>query len=271
MKAFIQPLGIAATLLLGVSPLFAINQYVQPATQPASAQPVVVDPRASALGEVNKLLDAKVDEAVVVAYIHNSGVRFNLSATDIIALKDRGASPEVLRALVESQPAATASATAPSVEAPMTPGGASYPATYPSGYDYSAYSSYPYYSDYYPYYYPSYAYYNYGWPYFYFGFYPFCSSGFCSFNHFHGGHFHDGFHSHGGLVATRSAMGVSGFHGSTAFHASPTFHTSAATGFHGGASFHGGGGGGFHSSGFSGGFHGGGGGGFHGGGGGGHR
>jgi hypothetical protein len=189
------------------------------------------------------MLDAKVDEGVIVAYIHNSHVNFHLSAADIIALKDHGASPEVLKALMEYQPAATASVnpqtgapqTMPTVEAPMTPS-----ADYSQATGGGDYPSYPYSYPYYPYYYPSYAYYNYGWPYFYFS--PFFYGGYYHshypyYAHYGYGHYGYGGHS-GGLVVhgTTHSAAVGGFHGSTGHSFSGGMHV-------GGGGFHGGGGG----------------------------
>jgi hypothetical protein len=260
MCAFIRPFTISASMLLVVASARAVDTSAQPTTAAAANAPVInhTDPGVAAIGDVNKMLDAKVDDGVIIAYIHNSHASFNLSAADIIALKDHGASPEVLKALMESPPAATASVypqtgapqTMLTVEAPMTPS-ADYSQAPADGYDYSSYPYYPYYSGY-PYYYPSYA--SYGWPYFYFS--PFFFSPFFHFhghNDFHSGHFHNGFVSHpwgtsGGLMVhgtTRSAA-VGGFHGSTVRSFSGGgFHSFSGGGMHmGGGGFHGGGGGG---------------------------
>src|SRR4051812_35005045 len=48
--------------------------------------------------EVLKLQDAKVDAEVIKAFIRNSPVAYNPSAVEIIALKQRGVSPEVITA-----------------------------------------------------------------------------------------------------------------------------------------------------------------------------
>jgi hypothetical protein len=228
MCAFIRPFTISASMLLVVASARAVDTSAQPTTAAAANAPVInhTDPGVAAIGDVNKMLDAKVDDGVIIAYIHNSHASFNLSAADIIALKDHGASPEVT----------------PSADYSQAPA---------DGYDYSSYPYYPYYSGY-PYYYPSYA--SYGWPYFYFS--PFFFSPFFHFhghNDFHSGHFHNGFVSHpwgtsGGLMVhgtTRSAA-VGGFHGSTVRSFSGGgFHSFSGGGMHmGGGGFHGGGGGG---------------------------
>ena len=270
MKLLLQKFQVSAALLvMAALPASAINQQGQ------AAQPIYLQNASNAgpLAEINKLLDAKVEVEVIKAYIQNCPVAFRLTAADIIALKDRGAPPEILKALVEHQPQ-TSVTSVPTVQAPMAPPAYSSPQTapYPAysypdyGYDYS----YPYSYDY-PSYYPAYSYYNYGWPYFYFGLSrPYC---YPRYNYCYGyggrgyrypygySHFGGGFRTFGsGLVATRPGFGgfsgsghFGGFHGSIGFPTSGGFHGSGSVGggFHGGGSggFHGGGGGGFHGGG----------------------
>jgi hypothetical protein len=53
------------------------------------------------IGELIQLLDAKMDEQVVVNYIQNSPLPYNPSARDLVALKEHGASSEVLIAVLQ--------------------------------------------------------------------------------------------------------------------------------------------------------------------------
>ena len=50
--------------------------------------------------EIIKLLDAKVDAPVILAYIQSSPIPYNPDATELIALKEHGASTEALMALL---------------------------------------------------------------------------------------------------------------------------------------------------------------------------
>jgi hypothetical protein len=50
--------------------------------------------------EIIKMLDAKVDAPVILAYIQNSPSPYNPDATELIALKEHGASTELLVALL---------------------------------------------------------------------------------------------------------------------------------------------------------------------------
>lgn len=121
--------------------------------------------------DVLKMLDAKVDASIVEAYIKSSSIAFNPSASEIIALKQRGVPDEVITTVlqrgaeVRAQLAMGAQATAPPAP-PANPGP-------PMGNGYGAASPYPDYSGYadaYPY-----GDYGYGYPYYgsaYFG-YPY--------------------------------------------------------------------------------------------------
>jgi hypothetical protein len=50
--------------------------------------------------EIMRMLDAKVDEQVILAYIENSSMRYDPEATELIALKQHGASTTILTALL---------------------------------------------------------------------------------------------------------------------------------------------------------------------------
>jgi hypothetical protein len=139
--------------------------------QPATVAPLMISGNQSArppgtysagLAQIVKLLDAKMDAQVILAYIQNSPVAYNPDATELIALKDHGASPDVLVALLHhgNELRQQLAQTQRSV----------YPQPATTGYGYGnvpegTYPAYPYgYSDVsYPTTYPV-TYYNYGWP-----------------------------------------------------------------------------------------------------------
>ena len=187
--------------------------------------------------DIIKLSQAKAGDDTIIAYIHNNGNSYGLSADQIIYMQQQGVSGPVLTAMLSQprpgvlpeqapeQPVATSAAqysTAQytSVPQPTTPAPQpDYSTAAPSvTYVQPAPTTYYYYSSSYPVYYPSYAYYPYyscGYPCVSFGI-GFGRGGFCGWR---GGSFCGGFR--GGFVG--------GFHG----------------GF-GGGGFHGGFGGGFH-------------------------
>jgi pyruvate/2-oxoglutarate dehydrogenase complex dihydrolipoamide acyltransferase (E2) component len=94
----------------------------------SSAQPVTAAAPAnlpSGCQDVVKLSRAQVSEDIILNFIHNSGATYNLSAKDILELKNQGVSDRVLKALLENgkttvaaQPAAPA---APPAIAQITP------------------------------------------------------------------------------------------------------------------------------------------------------
>jgi hypothetical protein len=97
-------------------------------TQAQAAAPVNLSPGAA---EVVRLAGSGVGDDVVVAYIQNSQAPFNLSADDVLYLKDIGLSPQVASAMLshdttlrgQPQPYAPAAAApvAPAPVAPMAP------------------------------------------------------------------------------------------------------------------------------------------------------
>ena len=126
--------------------------------------------------EIVRMLDAKLDAPVIVAYIKNSSMVSQPEASEMIALKEHGATTEVQLALVnrggelrqqyveamqamQKQAAAARVATqAPVASEPVTP-------VYNNP-QLTAYPDYPVYSyDYTPYYYSSYPYYRSGYSY----------------------------------------------------------------------------------------------------------
>lgn len=71
---------------------------------PSPASPVELPPDidpASALGQVIRLLQSGVDESVILAYINNSSVTFNLSSDEILYLNDLGAPADIVTAMIQ--------------------------------------------------------------------------------------------------------------------------------------------------------------------------
>jgi len=76
--------------------------------------------------EVVKLTQAHMGDDVILAYIHNSGASYNLSADDILYLNSQGVSQPVISALLQAKGPAGPPPSAPVVSNPAPP--PSYPA-----------------------------------------------------------------------------------------------------------------------------------------------
>jgi hypothetical protein len=258
--------SLRKSLLLGAVATFVWWAWKAPAQDTVNVNAPASVPYA--VSQVIELEQAKIGDDTVIAYIRSSGNNYNLSANDILYLRQQGVSDTVLTAML-TQPRANvamassysqAAAPAPQYSEPApqysAPAPAAGPDTSTYGYDaapaapvtyvQSAPTTYYYPSSYYypySYYnYPSYSYYGYyGWP------RPWYGWGWGWW----GGGWHWGAGWHGGWNT--------GWHGGG--WGGGGFHGVVGGGFHGSAgvsSFHGGGGGGFHGGG-GGGFHGGGG------------
>ena len=70
-------------------------------------------PPGPSVAEVQSMVQAQVSDSIIVNQIHNSSTRYTLTADQIIALKQAGASDNVLNALI-------ASANRPAVQTPVT-------------------------------------------------------------------------------------------------------------------------------------------------------
>ena len=118
------------------------------------------------MADVLKMANAKVDPSVIQAYVRNSAVAYNLSAGEIIALRDHGVSSDVLTAMIQRGGELRAQAMSAGQMVAAPPVQTSYPApatayapapaySYSAQPDYSAYGyAYPVYS----YSYPAYSY-----------------------------------------------------------------------------------------------------------------
>jgi len=190
-----------------VSPAHALTgDTIAPLSAQTQAAPGVS--YAPGVQEIMKMVEAKVDPAVLQAYIKNSPTAYTLSADVIIDLKKKGVPDEIITGMIQhgselrAQAGSAAQAYAATAPAPANP-----PPTGPyapaAGYDSDfSDSDYPYYTTSspgyygYPYYgYPySYSYWwNYGYPWygFYSPFYYYNSHGhhhYYGYNHDHSGH-----------------------------------------------------------------------------------
>lgn len=195
------------------------------------------------VSEILKMVDAKVEGSVILAYIDSSPTAYNPSASEIIMLKDRGVPSEVIAGMLKhgSELRARAIASAPPPQQPspnmtapyaQNPGYSYTPPAdysddgYPSSSVYYSYNyGYPYYG--YPYYgysYPGYGY----WPSFYSSYYPYYRYPFYyhrypfhSFGHFDGRNHFNAFRgtTHFGGGFNRFPMHNSGFRAAGNFHA----------------------------------------------------
>lgn len=124
--------GLKRGVLFGAMVL-GLAQAALAATPTTTAPPLILSGRQSArptggysagISEIMKMLDAKIDAPVIMAYVQNSTIPYNPEATELIALKAHGASTEVLMALlhrgdeVRLQLAQARSAASPPVAAP---------------------------------------------------------------------------------------------------------------------------------------------------------
>jgi hypothetical protein len=171
------------------------------ATPPASAPSLAV-PMSPGVQDVQRLLQAKVGEETILAYINNSSTSYNLSAADIVQLRGQGASDRVITAMLNHRytppPAPVAPpATAPAPDQSAANTEAAPPAAAQSSTVYVTSPPPPY-----PYYY--YPYYPYYYPYYY---YPYSTIVF-GFGSFHG-HDHD---HHGHWAGPHGGVAHGGHH-----------------------------------------------------------
>ena len=142
--------------ILFTAVVLGLAQAALTATPTTTVRPLILSGRQSTrpagtysagVAEIIKMLDAKVDGQVILAYIQNSPIPYNPEVTELIALKDHGASTETLVALLhhgdelrlkmaQAQSAANPAPVAPAYDYP--PGAANPP--YPYGYDDSSYA-----------------------------------------------------------------------------------------------------------------------------------
>ncbi len=108
------------------------DQALQASQRPAA-------PASGAVGDVLKMLDAGVSPEVIKVFVENSSVAVNLSAADVIALKNHGATDDITTALLKrgGEARAAASAAGPVAPAPGFTGAVPDPfGNGPEGYDF---------------------------------------------------------------------------------------------------------------------------------------
>jgi len=198
-------------LMLAVLPAMTVAAQNSPNTTPAPNQTAPVQLSVE-VWDVLKMVQSKVPDETILAYINNSGRTYNLGPSEIIYLREQGASEPVLTGMLNHRSTGTAPVMVPSVPvptatpppaspapavtevAPSQPPVATTPATtyvQPS----TVYVAPP--APVYSYYYPSYGYY---YPYPYYRYYPYSPSVSLSFGFGFGG-WHGGHGGHGGLHA----------------------------------------------------------------------
>lgn len=169
MVAIIAAAGLTLSGVTAVAQGSSAENIVQPA-----AVSVAVPKLAYGVPQILKLVQAKIGDDTIIAYIKNSGNSYGLNADQIIYLRQQGVSDAVIATMLNQPKPAVAIAT-PTTPAPQPLASTAYigqvptpPVTYvqtvPDTTDY-------YQSDYYyyePYYYPAYAWYppvtfSFGW------------------------------------------------------------------------------------------------------------
>lgn len=249
--------GLLAAGALGVwvpAASRAINT-VTPATSAASQDTPVVQTAPAAglsagVADILKMVDAKVDPEVIKTYINNSPTAYNPSASEIIALKDRGVGSDILTAMMQHG----AEVRAQSMQAAQAAGNPAMPQSAPGtanpyapAYNYSPQPAYPPYTYTYPsasYVYPSYAYdypgyyyggYNYDnswpwyWPSLYFGWYPY--GGYCGYPYRYYGYRYPYWHGGYGYGYYRGGRTYYGGHGYNGSGARPIPYAGRSAGF----------------------------------------
>jgi len=88
---------------------FGLAQAALASTPATSVPPLILSGRQNArpagtysagIADIIQMVDAKVDAPVILAYIQNSTIPYNPEAAELVALKDHGASTELLMALL---------------------------------------------------------------------------------------------------------------------------------------------------------------------------
>src|ERR1700747_3209088 len=83
---------------LAASPSISSGASLSASAADHSAAPPALSP---GVADVLKMADAKVDPDTIKAFIRSSPVPYNPSASEIIALKERGLSSDILTAMLE--------------------------------------------------------------------------------------------------------------------------------------------------------------------------
>ena len=95
--------------MLFTAVVFGLAQPAMATTPTTTVPPLILSGRQSArpagtysagITEIIKMLDAKIDAQVIFAYIQNSPIPYNPDVTELVALKEHGASTELMMALL---------------------------------------------------------------------------------------------------------------------------------------------------------------------------
>jgi hypothetical protein len=111
--------------------------------------------------QILQMVQAKVGESTILAYIQNSNLYFPLDASQIIYLKQQGASNAILDAMLNHQGAGGTSAAQTSANTAQSYTAVAQPSTAAPSVTYVQSTPSPVYVSSYPYYYPYYGYYPY--------------------------------------------------------------------------------------------------------------
>ncbi len=138
--------------------------FVVPAAngmEPDSAAVAAAPAMMPAVAEIVRLVQAKVSDDTILAYIRYAPRNYALDADEILYLKQQGVSEAVIMAMMIPSAPSTAPMSTATVPLPTTPAPAPVPVSTDTGAGYDAPTYY--YNDYAPDYYPIYGGY-YGWP-----------------------------------------------------------------------------------------------------------
>ena len=129
MKLRISRMGLlvsAGTALLGAWCASAQTETT-PVPAPAPAQPAVTTGAAATVtlpygvDDVLKLSHAQVSEDIIVNYVQNSGIAYNLLPKDLVYLKEQGVSDRVVNAMLDERKRVIAEAAAAAQTPPPAP------------------------------------------------------------------------------------------------------------------------------------------------------
>jgi hypothetical protein len=111
-------LALAVMVLCGETGSLVLAQNSNPAPVTVNPAPVVVEATVPAAAseappvqlsagvpEILKLRSARTSDDVIIGFINSSGRKYQLSASEILYLRDQGVSDQVLAAMLDSRPA----------------------------------------------------------------------------------------------------------------------------------------------------------------------
>ena len=179
-----------------------------PATQAVSPSKIQLS---YGVEDVLKLQRANVSDDTIIAFIVNSGRVYNLSASEIVYLREQKVSDHVLTAMLTQRKKGTESAPPTAEQVPSAPTNTQPVSTVPAAPTYVQPTTTYVRTEpvYVPYAAPTYGYY--GYPYYYGYAYPSVSLAFGFGGYYYGGGYHGGYH--GGGYHGGGSHGGGGYHG----------------------------------------------------------